>query len=74
MVCRLSIALFTLQYLLEHHVNHWLKVKEHHVKKIRRKQDRYKERLRLLLQRTHSGLSAEQSGRLDSLAAVSSKA
>ena len=68
-----SLALLPLQYLLEHHVNHWLKVKEHHVKKIRRKQDRYKERLRLLLQKTHSGLSAEQSGRLDGLAAVTSK-
>lgn len=42
-----------LQYLLEHHMNHWLKVREHHVKKIRRKCDRYKIRLKLLLQKTH---------------------
>ena len=42
-----------MQYVLEHHMTHWLKVREHHVKKINRKCDRYKKRLQLLLQRTH---------------------
>ncbi|DBB14929.1 TPA: cell cycle [Trebouxia sp. C0006] len=43
------------EYLLEHHMNHWLKVREHHVKKISRKSDRYRMRLKLLLQKTHPG-------------------
>ena len=36
-------------------MNHWLKVREHHVKKLSRKSDRYRMRLKLLLQKTHPG-------------------
>jgi len=34
-------------------MTHWLRVREHHVKKIKRRTDRYKDRLKLLLQKTH---------------------
>ncbi len=62
-----------LQYLLEHHMNHWLKVREHHVKKIKRKCDRYKIRLKWLLQQTHPSdfqeLTEDQPGKQQDLAA-----
>ena len=54
-------------------MNHWLKVREHHVKKIRRKCDRYKIRLKLLLQKTHPGdfqeLTQDQPGKQQPMAA-----
>lgn len=43
------------QLLLEHHMAHWLKVREHHIKKIRRKCDRYKTRLQILMQKARLG-------------------
>lgn len=61
------------EYLLEHHMNHWLKVREHHLKKIRRKCDRYKIRLKWLLQKTHPSdfqeLTDDQPGKQQDLAA-----
>ena len=47
--------MYVLQLLLEHHMAHWLKVREHHIKKIRRKCDRYKNRLHMLMQKAHVG-------------------
>ncbi|KAL3135546.1 hypothetical protein ABBQ38_006024 [Trebouxia sp. C0009 RCD-2024] len=43
------------EFLLEHHMTHWLKVREHHIRKIRRKCDRYKHRLQILMRNTHTG-------------------
>lgn len=40
-------------------MTHWLKVREHHVKKIGRKSDRYKNRLQLLLKKTHPSSAAD---------------
>ena len=34
---------------------HWLKVREHHIKKIRQKCERYKNRLQVLMQKAHLG-------------------
>ena len=36
-------------------MTHWRKVREHHIKKIRRRCDRYKNRLQILMQKTHLG-------------------
>ena len=51
-----------LQFLLEHHMTHWLKVREHHIRKIRRKADRYKHRLQILMRNTHTSDEDKSSG------------
>ena len=54
---------------------HWLKVREHHLKKIKRKSDRYKNRLQMLLQRTHPSrqhtANGEQAGKQRDINALS---
>ncbi|KAL3158717.1 hypothetical protein ABBQ32_011453 [Trebouxia sp. C0010 RCD-2024] len=50
------------EFLLEHHMTHWLKVREHHIRKIRRKCDRYKHRLQVLMRNTHTGDEHKSNG------------
>lgn len=40
---------------MHRHMAHWLKVREHHVKKINKKCDRYKHRLQILLHKSAEG-------------------
>ena len=56
-----------LQMLMHRHMAHWLKVREHHVRKINKKCDRYKQRLQILLNKSaegsqHSAVSPSKQG------------